>query len=247
MGDDVAREEVAYMSTINKLRAKRIVLITLGVSLVAISSLVFVGALVNQNKVTTNNSKIATNNVEELRNETIYLINREAELELEQAANKELIEKETQIASSKYTVSTAELASQTLANFESFEKVRVLATGYTAGVESTGKDPTHPEYGITYSGVYVRRDIYSTIAADTSIFPLGTILYIPNYGYGVVADTGSAIKGYKIDLYYETVDEVYDEWGKKYVDVYIIELGNGKVSEKILDQYNQVAMAKIAL
>lgn len=244
MGDDVAREEVAYMSTIKKLRGKKVILITLGVSLVAILGLVFV--LVTANQVDTKNSNIAINNSEELRDETTYLINRAAMIKREQALYDELIEEDRQIASSKYTVSAAELASQTLTDFENFEKIRVLATGYTAGIESTGKDPTHPQYGITYSGVYVRRDIYSTIAADISIFPLGTILYIPDYGYGVVADTGSAIKGHKIDLYYETVDEVYEEWGKKYVDVYIIELGNGKISDEILDQYNQVAMAMIA-
>lgn len=244
MGDDVAREEVAYMSTIKKLRGTKVILITLGVSLVAILGLVFV--LVTDNQVDTKFSSIAINDNEELRDETTYLINRAAMIKREQALYDELIEEDRQITTSKYTVSAAELASQTLTNFENFEKIRVLATGYTAGVESTGKDPTHPQYGITYSGVYVRRDIYSTIAADTSIFPLGTILYIPDYGYGVVADTGSAIKGYKIDLYYETVDEVYEEWGKKYVDVYIIELGNGKISEEALDQYNQVAMAMIA-
>src|SRR5699024_3926984 len=71
---------------------------------------------------------------------------------------------------------------------------KVVATGYTAGVESTGKTKDHPQYGITYSGVKVKRDLYSTIAADLSVFPLGTILYIPDYGYGVVTDIGGAIK-----------------------------------------------------
>ena len=47
--------------------------------------------------------------------------------------------------------------------------MKVIATGYTAGVESTGKGPNHPEYGITYSGVMVKRDLYSTVAADLSI------------------------------------------------------------------------------
>ncbi len=92
---------------------------------------------------------------------------------------------------------------------------KVVATGYTAGEESTGKQPGHPSYGITYSGVKVKRDLYSTVAADPKVFPIGTILFIPGYGYGVVADTGSAIKGNKLDLYYDTVDEVYSHWGKK--------------------------------
>jgi 3D (Asp-Asp-Asp) domain-containing protein len=114
--------------------------------------------------------------------------------------------------------------------------MKVTATGYTAGVESTGKSPGHPEYGITYSGVKVRRDknSLSTIAADPKVLPIGSILYVPGYGYAVVADTGSAIKGRKIDLYFATIKQVYKEWGKKTVEVQLIKRGNGKVSEVML-------------
>ncbi len=79
-------------------------------------------------------------------------------------------------------------------DWDEYPVQRVTATGYTAGAESTGKKPGDPLYGLTYSGVKVKRDLYSTVAADPSVFPIGTILFIPNYGLGVVADTGSAIK-----------------------------------------------------
>ncbi|WP_305853257.1 3D domain-containing protein [Halobacillus amylolyticus] len=115
----------------------------------------------------------------------------------------------------------------------------VMATGYTAGYESTGKTPGHPQYGITYSGVSVKRDLYSTIAADLSVYPIGTILFIPNYGYGVVADKGSAIQGNEIDLYYPTVDDVYEHWGKKSVEVYVIKEGDGSLTEEDLALLNK--------
>lgn len=115
----------------------------------------------------------------------------------------------------------------------------VIATGYTAGYESTGKNPGHPEFGITYSGVKVTRDLYSTVAADLNVFPIGTILFIPGYGYGVVADKGGAIKGNKVDLYYETVEEVYEKWGKKKLEVYVIEKGDGKLTEEKLKALNE--------
>lgn len=124
-------------------------------------------------------------------------------------------------------------------DFKQYPTEKVIATGYTAGVESTGKTPNHPEYGITYSGVKVKRDLYSTIAADLNVFPLGTILYIPNYGYGVVTDIGGAIKGNKIDLYFDTVDEVYNEWGKKDIDVYVVQKGSGAVDEEVLQTLNE--------
>ncbi|PZE20353.1 3D domain-containing protein [Paenibacillus xerothermodurans] len=118
------------------------------------------------------------------------------------------------------------------------EAVQVVATGYYAGPESTGKKPGHPEYGVTFSGMKVQRDkhSFSTIAADPTVFPLGTVLYIPGYGYGVVADTGSAIKGNRIDLYFDTKDQVYQEWGKKTVNVLVVKKGDGKITEVMWNQ-----------
>lgn len=147
-----------------------------------------------------------------------------------------------------YVSSEAIKAPETLEDaidFERYPSKKVLATGYTAGVESTGKTKGHPGYGITYSGVQVKRDLYSTIAADLSVFPLGTILYIPDYGYGVVADIGGAIKGNKIDLYFDTVEEVYAEWGKQEVEVYIIEEGEGHITEEELVALNETESLQV--
>ncbi|KAA0545372.1 hypothetical protein FZW96_18565 [Bacillus sp. BGMRC 2118] len=143
---------------------------------------------------------------------------------------------ETLISSSYATATLPSL--EEAVDWTRYPSVTVTATGYTAGVESTGKSPDHPSYGITYSGVKVKRDLYSTIAADKSVFPIGTILFIPGYGFGVVADTGGAIKGNKLDLYYDTVQEVYEKWGKKQVEVYVIKKGNGKLTEEQLVNLN---------
>lgn len=124
-------------------------------------------------------------------------------------------------------------------DWSKYPKYTVTATGYTAGFESTGKSMGDPEYGITYSGVKVKRDLYSTIAADLSVFPIGTILFIPGYGFGVVADKGDAIKGDRLDLYYETVQDVYRQWGKKKLDVYVIQKGNGTLTEEQLRALNE--------
>lgn len=60
-----------------------------------------------------------------------------------------------------------------------------------------------------------------TIAADTTIFPFGTIMYVPGYGYGRVEDRGGMIKGYHIDLFYDSHDDA-KSWGhvRKYVRVW---------------------------
>ena len=67
-------------------------------------------------------------------------------------------------------------------------------------VISSGPNKGKPKaVGITSSGARARP---GTIAADRKIFPYGTIMYIPGYGYGRVEDTGGDIKGYHIDLFF---------------------------------------------
>lgn len=145
---------------------------------------------------------------------------------------------ETKISSSIEVAGNVPILEEAF-DWSEYPSKEVIATGYTAGYESTGKHPGHPQYGITYSGVKVKRDLYSTVAADLNIFPIGTILFIPGYGYGVVADKGGAIKGNRIDLYFDTVEDVYKQWGKKKVNVYIVKKGNGSLTEEELTALNE--------
>lgn len=60
-----------------------------------------------------------------------------------------------------------------------------------------------------------------TIAADTSHYPFGTRMYIQGYGWGVVEDRGSAIKGAnRIDIFMNSHSEAL-EWGRQTVAVRI--------------------------
>ena len=163
----------------------------------------------------------------------------ESKFTLELSARESALAKKTDITLVDHTIEDYEIELTSLSTeaYRQFEVKTVIATGYTAGAESTGKSPGHPNYGITFSGLEVQRDELSTIAADPKFLPLGTVLYIPNYGYGIVADTGSAIKGNKIDLYYETVDEVFSQWGKKEIDVFVIEEGEGQLTEEEFNQW----------
>ncbi len=65
--------------------------------------------------------------------------------------------------------------------------------------------------GYTASGT--KADI-GTIAADTSLYPFGTVMEVPGYGYGKVEDRGSAIKGNHIDLFFNSHKDAL-EWGKQ--------------------------------
>jgi LysM repeat protein len=93
-------------------------------------------------------------------------------------------------------------------------------TAYTAGFESTGKTSSHPEYGITYSGKKVQEG--RTIAVDPSVIPLGSTVYIEGVGLRTAEDIGSAIKGVKIDVFIEDLEEALEFGVKKDVKVYVL-------------------------
>lgn len=69
--------------------------------------------------------------------------------------------------------------------------------------------------GITAVGT---RADWGTIAADTRYYPFGTIMYIPDYGWGRVEDIGGAIKGQHIDLYHSSHKKAL-KWGREWKQV----------------------------
>lgn len=96
----------------------------------------------------------------------------------------------------------------------------VMLTAYSAGVASTGKDTNHPQYGITASGARVQEG--RTIAVDPKVIPIGWWVYIEGIGFRRAEDKGSAIKGNKIDVYFDST-KVANKFGrKKGITVYVL-------------------------
>ncbi|MGV8980583.1 3D domain-containing protein [Clostridium sp.] len=77
--------------------------------------------------------------------------------------------------------------------------------------------------GFTSSGSRTNRDPngYSTIAVDPRVIPIGSKVYVEGYGYAIASDTGSAIKGNIIDVFFNTEAEVLN-WGRRNVKIRII-------------------------
>jgi len=102
--------------------------------------------------------------------------------------------------------------------------ITMTATAYDLSFESTGKRPGDKYYGITASGTKARPGV---VAVDPKVIPLGTKLYIQSldgtkdYGFAIAEDTGGAIKGNRIDLFFEDSQDVY-KFGRRKVKVYII-------------------------
>lgn len=70
----------------------------------------------------------------------------------------------------------------------------------------------------TATGRHVNRGI---VAVDPKVIPLHTRLYIPGYGFAQAEDVGGAIKGNKVDLYFEPW--AIGQWSARWVDVYVVD------------------------
>ena len=75
--------------------------------------------------------------------------------------------------------------------------------------------------GITASGAKAVSGI--TIAADTSIIPMGSYVYIEGVGVRIVQDRGGGIKGNKLDIFVDKHDEALEKAVLRDADVWIIE------------------------
>lgn len=88
-----------------------------------------------------------------------------------------------------------------------------------------GKLPEHPSFRITTLGTAPRE--WRTVAADPSVVPLGSLIYIPqfadkpNFGLFLVEDTGLLIKGNIIDVYVNSPKQALQNMRTE-VDVYLV-------------------------
>lgn len=71
----------------------------------------------------------------------------------------------------------------------------------------------------TATGKLVQKGL---VAVDPNVIPLGTHLYIPGYGEAIAADVGSSIQGNRIDIAFDTHEEAMD-FGRQSITVYIID------------------------
>jgi peptidoglycan DL-endopeptidase CwlO len=87
----------------------------------------------------------------------------------------------------------------------------------TSGTKMTVSSTGYCLKGTTATGVPVS---WGVVAVDPNVIPLGTKMFVPGYGEGVAADTGSAVKGNTIDLWFPTCAQAI-AWGRRTVTITI--------------------------
>lgn len=99
-------------------------------------------------------------------------------------------------------------------------KARKVLHVRTTGYSSWEHCPRCTDYrhGLTASGLVARRGV---CAVDTTVIPRWTIMYIRGYGSCWAVDTGSAVKGYIVDLYFDSEQEAIS-WGVQEVQAKVL-------------------------
>jgi uncharacterized protein YabE (DUF348 family) len=112
------------------------------------------------------------------------------------------------------TKAIAQTVSRGTADANVSKEFYVSSTAYTANCNGCS--------GVTATGFNLKANPGAKIiAVDPRVIPLGTKVYVEGYGYAVAADTGSAIKGNKIDVFFASKSDAY-RWGRKKVKIKIL-------------------------
>jgi 3D (Asp-Asp-Asp) domain-containing protein len=92
-------------------------------------------------------------------------------------------------------------------------------------MEATAYAPWHGKgvNDITATGMKAG---FGVVAVDPRFIPLGSVLFVEGYGQAIAGDTGGAIKGFRIDLGFNTAREAY-QFGRRPVRVYILSTPGG--------------------
>lgn len=105
-----------------------------------------------------------------------------------------------------------------------------MATAYDLSFASCGKEPSHPQCGISASGVDLKGKSLDDrfIAVDPKVIKLGSVVYIKFFepyqhltGYYTAVDTGGAIKGNKVDIFFGSgdVSQAVKNFGRRQVRI----------------------------
>ncbi|MER2174457.1 MAG: 3D domain-containing protein [Carnobacterium sp.] len=94
-------------------------------------------------------------------------------------------------------------------------------SGKTVTVEATAYSTNQPELSDTTATGINLNENPKVIAVDPSVIPLGSTVYIPGQGTFIAGDTGSAIKGNRIDVHMTDLNQAL-AFGRQTMEVQIL-------------------------
>lgn len=104
------------------------------------------------------------------------------------------------------------------------QSVAGVIDGYAYSKVITASATAYCDQGRTASGIHSKEGV---VAVDPRVIPLGTRLYIEStdgswsYGVCLAGDTGGAIKGNRVDLFYDSYSQCI-QFGRRSCNIYVL-------------------------
>lgn len=118
-------------------------------------------------------------------------------------------------ASSEVSTESAQEESAKTSSSTDLKVLTMEATAYTASCEGCS--------GITSTGInLIENPDAKVISVDPTVIPLGSKVFVEGYGEAIAGDTGSGIKGNKIDVFISSKEEAI-KFGVKQLKVTILD------------------------
>ncbi|MCG7436719.1 LysM peptidoglycan-binding and 3D domain-containing protein [Lysinibacillus fusiformis] len=118
-------------------------------------------------------------------------------------------------ATAPSTSTTASKENAPEANKTASKEIIVEASAYTASCEGCS--------GITATGMNLKANPNAkVISVDPAVIPLGSKVYVEGYGEAIAGDTGGAIKGKRIDVFFPSQQDAIN-FGVKQLKVTILD------------------------
>jgi 3D (Asp-Asp-Asp) domain-containing protein/peptidoglycan hydrolase CwlO-like protein len=207
------------------------VAVVLGASTVdeALSSLDSLDRIADQDRIVIEQTRTAKRRLTAV---THALAARERALQRlgDQAAQSILELAQARAERSSYVASLATRRNLTSAAISSLQEQALAVETRSSQLAAVTSAPPGPAVGgstltVTATGYAIRGRTatgapagWGVVAVDPSVIPLGTRMTIPGYGSGVAADTGSAVQGATIDLWFSTLAQAR-AWGRRTVTI----------------------------
>ena len=151
---------------------------------------------------------------------------RQASLALVQAKYSEINQEMAQAQAQLHAAQEQIRREQEAAKHRTTSATKTNESSPTNGVElyvsATAYSPEESG-AITYLGYNIRKNpTMKLIAVDPNVIPLGKKVWVEGYGVAIAGDTGSAIKGHKIDVLVPNRATAIS-WGRKTVKIVILD------------------------
>ncbi|SFE83434.1 3D domain-containing protein [Alteribacillus iranensis] len=112
------------------------------------------------------------------------------------------------------SATSASQSSSKSATQKAAREMTVTSTAYTANCSGCS--------GITATGINLKANPnQKVIAVDPNVIPLGTKVHVEGYGTAIAGDTGGAIRGNKIDVFFPSRSDALN-WGNRQVKIKIL-------------------------